>query len=91
MRAGGWITQRSIVSCILGNVAWLKEMNILYFLGFSQATIEQVLFQRALFYEGLFQTLMFTTIFTYKIEFHGQFILVSYTESTTAGKAVKVL
>ena len=91
MRGGGWITQRSIVYCILGKVAWLKEMNILYFLGFSYVTIEQVLFQRALFYEGLFQTLMFTTIFTYKIEFYGQFILVSDTESATTGKAVKVL
>ena len=41
--------------------------------------------------QGLFQVLMFTTIFTYKTEFYGQFILVSDTQSATAGKAVKIL
>ena len=34
---------------------------------------------------------MFTAVFTYKIEFYGQFILVSDTQSATAGKAVKSL
>ena len=78
-----------IVYCILGMVAWLKEMNMLYFLGFSYVTIEQVLVQHALFYEGLFQTLMFATIFTYKIEFCGQFILVSDTQSAYCWKGCK--
>ena len=34
---------------------------------------------------------MFTPIFTYKIEFYGKFILVSGTQSATAGNAVKIL
>ena len=80
-----------IVCCILAMVTWLKEMGILYFLGFSYVTIEQILFQHALLYQGLFQALMFTTVFTNKIEFYGQFILVSNTQSATTGKAVKIL
>ena len=72
-------------------VTWLKEMDILYFLGFSYITIEQILFQHTFLYQGLFQALMFTTIFTYKIEFYGQFILVSDTQSATAGKTVNIL
>ena len=80
-----------IVYCILAMMAWLKEKNILYFLGFSYVTIEQVLFQHVLLYEGLFQALMFTTVFTYNIEFYGQFILVSDTESATTAKDVKTL
>ena len=81
----------NIVYCILAMVAWLKETNILYFLGFSYVTIEQVLFQHALLYQKLFQALMLTTVFTYKIEFYGQFILVTDTQSATAGKTVKLL
>ena len=80
-----------IIYCILAMVTWLKEMGILYYLGFSYATIEQILFQHVLLYHGLFQALMFTTVFSYKIEFYGQFILVSDTQSATAGKAVKLL
>ena len=71
-------------------VPWLKQINILYFLGFSYVTIEQVLFQHTLLYQGLFQALMFTTVFMVKIEFYGQFILVNDTQSATAGKAVKI-
>ena len=80
-----------IVYYILAMVAWLKKMNILYFLGFSYLTIDQVLFQHALLHQGLFQAFMFTTVFMYKIEFYGQFILVSNTQSATTGKAVKIL
>ena len=80
-----------IVCCILAMVAWLREMNILQFLGFPYVTIEQVLLRHALLYQGLFQALMFTPVFTYKIEFYGQFILVSGIQSDTAGNAVKIL
>ena len=80
-----------IVYYILAMVAWLKKMNILYFLGFSYLTIDQVLFQHALLHQGLYQAFMFTTVFMYKIEFYGQFILVSNTQSATTGKAVKML
>ena len=54
-------------------------------------TIEQVLFQHALLYEGLFQALTFTTVFTYNIEFYGQYNLVSDTQSATTAKDVKTL
>ena len=80
-----------IVYCILAMMVWLKEKNILYILGFSYATIEQVLFQHALLYEGLFQALTFTTVFTYNIEFYGQYNLVSDTQSATTAKDVKTL
>ena len=70
-----------IVYCILGMVAWLKEINMLCFLGFSYTIIEQILFQHTLLYRGLFQTFMFTTVVTYKIEFYGQFALFSDTQS----------
>ena len=37
-----------IVYCILAMVAWLREINILYFLGSSYITLEKVLFQHVL-------------------------------------------
>ena len=40
--------------------------------------------------QELFQALTFTTVFAYKIEFYSQCILVSDTQSATAGKAIKI-
>ena len=37
-----------IAYSILTMVAWLREINILYFLGFSYVTLEQVHFQHVL-------------------------------------------